>query len=148
MAPEYIPSPRVWVRDQVERYEASGGTEATTLRHTGLPVVIVTNTGRKPGAIRKTQLMRVENGDNSILVGSVGGAPKNPSGSTTFALTRWSRSAIARTVNTCAGSRGRRRAIAAMDSCRLTSQAGSLPDQVDAGTMTEYRAVSGLLSVP
>jgi F420H(2)-dependent quinone reductase len=78
MAPEYIPSPRDWVRDQVERYEASGGTEATTLRDTGLPVVIVTNTGKKTGAIRKTPLMRVKDGDNFILVGSVGGAPKNP----------------------------------------------------------------------
>jgi F420H(2)-dependent quinone reductase len=78
MAAEYIPSPRDWVREQVERYEASGGTEATTLRDTGLPVVIVTNTGNKTGAIRKTPLMRVKDGDNYILVGSVGGAPKNP----------------------------------------------------------------------
>src|SRR5438105_13882114 len=78
MAPEYVPSPRDWVRDQVEQYEASGGTEATTLRDTGLPVVIVTNTGRKSGATRKTPLMRVKDGDNYILVGSVGGAPKNP----------------------------------------------------------------------
>lgn len=29
--PEYIPSPRQWVRDQVELYEGSGGTEGTTL---------------------------------------------------------------------------------------------------------------------
>jgi deazaflavin-dependent oxidoreductase (nitroreductase family) len=78
MAAEYIPSPRDWVREQVERYEASGGTEATTLRDTGLPVVIVTNTGNKTGAIRKTPLMRVKDGDNYILVGSVGGAPKHP----------------------------------------------------------------------
>src|SRR6266550_9357094 len=78
MAPEYIPRPRNWVRDQVEQYEASDGSEATTLRDTGLPVVIVTNTGRKTGAVRKTALMRVKDGDNYVLVGSVGGAPKNP----------------------------------------------------------------------
>ncbi len=78
MASEYVPSPRGWVREQVERYEASNGTEATTLRETGLPVVIVTNTGNKTGAIRKTPLMRVKDGDNYILVGSRGGAPKNP----------------------------------------------------------------------
>ena len=78
MASEYIPSPRDWVREQVERYEASGGTEATTLRDTGLPVVIVTNTGSQTGAVRKTPLMRVKDGDNYVLVGSVGGAPKNP----------------------------------------------------------------------
>src|SRR6266571_6078546 len=78
MTAEYIPSPRDWVREQVERYEASNGTEATTLRDTGLPVVIVTNTGNKTGATRKTPLMRVKDGDNYVLVGSVGGAPKNP----------------------------------------------------------------------
>lgn len=76
--PEYIPSPRDWVREQVELYERSGGTEGTTLRDTGLPVIIVTNTGNKTGAIRKTPLMRVKDGANYVLVGSQGGAPKHP----------------------------------------------------------------------
>ena len=75
---EYIPSPRDWVREQVELYERSGGTEGTTLRDTGLPVIIVTHTGNKTGAIRKTPLMRVKDGDSYVLVGSMGGAPKNP----------------------------------------------------------------------
>lgn len=75
---EYIPSPRQWVRDQVELYEGSGGTQGTTLRDTGLPVVIVTHTGNKTGAIRKTPLMRVKDGANYVLVGSMGGAPTNP----------------------------------------------------------------------
>jgi len=75
---EYIPSPREWVRDQVELYERSGGTEGTTLRDTGLPVIIVTHTGNKTGAIRKTPLMRVMDGANYVLIGSMGGAPKNP----------------------------------------------------------------------
>jgi deazaflavin-dependent oxidoreductase (nitroreductase family) len=75
---EYIPSPRQWVREQVERYEGSGGTEALTLRDTGLPVVIVTSRGRKTGAVRKTPLMRVVDGDNYILVASQGGAPTHP----------------------------------------------------------------------
>jgi len=76
--PEYIPSPRQWVRDQVELYEKSGGREGTTLRDTGLPVIIVTHTGNKTGAIRKTPLMRVKDGSRYVLVGSVGGAPNNP----------------------------------------------------------------------
>ena len=76
--PGYIPSPRQWVRDQVELYEGSGGTEGTTLRDTGLPVIIVTHTGNKTGAIRKTPLMRVQDGANYVLVGSMGGAPANP----------------------------------------------------------------------
>ena len=75
---EYIPSPTDWVREQVEQYEASGGTEATTLRDTGLPVIVVTNRGNRTGAVRKTPLMRVKDGDNYLLVASVGGSPKNP----------------------------------------------------------------------
>ena len=75
---KYIPSPRDWVREQVALYESSGGTKGTTLRDTGLPVIIVTNTGNKTGAIRKTPLMRVADGGNYVLVGSVGGAPKDP----------------------------------------------------------------------
>jgi deazaflavin-dependent oxidoreductase (nitroreductase family) len=75
---EYIPSPRDWVREQVEQYESSGGTQGTTLLDTGLPVIIVTNRGRKTGAIRKTPLMRVKDGANYVLVGSQGGAPTDP----------------------------------------------------------------------
>jgi len=75
---EYVPSPREWVRDQVELYECSGGTEGTTLRDTGLPVIIVTHNGNKTGAIRKTPLMRVTDGTNYVLVGSQGGAPTHP----------------------------------------------------------------------
>ena len=76
--PEYIPSTRDWVREQVELYEGSGGAAGTTLRDTGLPVIIVTNRGNQTGAIRKTPLMRVKDGDNYVLVGSQGGAPNNP----------------------------------------------------------------------
>ena len=74
----YIPSPRDWVREQVELYERSGGTQGTTLRDTGLPVIIVTHVGNKTGAIRKTPLMRVKDGPNYVLIGSQGGAPKDP----------------------------------------------------------------------
>jgi deazaflavin-dependent oxidoreductase (nitroreductase family) len=75
---QYVPSPSEWVRKQVELYEGSGGKEGTTLLDTGLPVIIVTHTGNKTGAIRKTPLMRVKDGDSYVLVGSQGGAPKNP----------------------------------------------------------------------
>ena len=75
---EYIPSPRDWVSEQVEQYESSGGKEGTTLRETGLSVIIVTNIGNKTGAVRKTPLMRAVDGPNYILVASTGGAPKHP----------------------------------------------------------------------
>ena len=77
---EYIPSPRDWVREQVALYEGSGGTKGTTLKDTGLPVVIVTNTGNKTGAIRENPPMRVKGGADYVLVGAQGGAPTPPFG--------------------------------------------------------------------
>ena len=73
---EYEPSPSKWVRDQVELYESSGGTEGTTLR--GMPVVILTSKGAKSGKIRKTGLMRVEHDGSYAVVASQGGAPTHP----------------------------------------------------------------------
>jgi deazaflavin-dependent oxidoreductase (nitroreductase family) len=75
---EYVPSPHPWVRDQVELYENSGGTQGTTLPGTGLPVVIVTNTGARSGKIRKTPVMRVEHDGAYAAVASQGGAPTHP----------------------------------------------------------------------
>jgi F420H(2)-dependent quinone reductase len=75
---EYEPSTAAWVRDQVEAYENSGGTQGTTLRDTGLPVVIVTNLGVKSGKVRKTPVMRVEHGGAYAMVASKGGAPEHP----------------------------------------------------------------------
>lgn len=75
---EYIPPALDWVREQVELYESSGGTEGTTLLDTGLPCVLVTHTGNKSGAIRKIPLMRVAVDGNYVLIGSMGGQPKNP----------------------------------------------------------------------
>ena len=45
---EYEPSPEQWVRDQVDAYESSGGTEGTTLR--GVPVVVVTQVAEEAPA--------------------------------------------------------------------------------------------------
>ncbi|MEV5348400.1 nitroreductase family deazaflavin-dependent oxidoreductase [Streptomyces achromogenes] len=75
---EYEPSPEQWVREQVELYESSGGTEGTTLRDTGLPVIVLTTRGAKSGKLRKTPLMRVEHEGRYAVVASVGGAPKHP----------------------------------------------------------------------
>jgi F420H(2)-dependent quinone reductase len=74
----YEPSRAKWVRDQVELYESSGGTKGTTLRDTGLPVVIVTNRGARSGKLRKTPLMRVEHEGRYAAVASQGGAPQHP----------------------------------------------------------------------
>ncbi|MEY9966632.1 deazaflavin-dependent oxidoreductase (nitroreductase family) [Streptacidiphilus sp. MAP12-16] len=73
---EYEPSPAQWVRDQVELYESSGGTEGTTMR--GMPVIILTTRGAKSGKIRKSPLMRVAHEGTYAVVASLGGAPKHP----------------------------------------------------------------------
>ncbi|MEW1830855.1 nitroreductase family deazaflavin-dependent oxidoreductase [Streptomyces sp. NPDC088196] len=75
---EYEPSPAQWVRDQVELYESSGGTKGTTLRDTGLPVILLTTVGAKSGKLRKTPLMRVEHDGRYAVVASQGGAPTHP----------------------------------------------------------------------
>ncbi|MCX4741635.1 nitroreductase family deazaflavin-dependent oxidoreductase [Streptomyces antibioticus] len=75
---EYEPSPTQWVREQVELYESSGGTEGTTLQDTGLPVILLTTRGARSGKIRKTPLMRVEHDGEYALVASKGGAPEHP----------------------------------------------------------------------
>ncbi|MDX2597844.1 MULTISPECIES: nitroreductase family deazaflavin-dependent oxidoreductase [Streptomyces] len=75
---EYEPSPTQWVREQVELYESSGGTKGTTLRDTGLPVIVLTTRGARSGKIRKTPLMRVEHEGRYAAVASIGGAPKHP----------------------------------------------------------------------
>ena len=75
---EYIPPTLDWVRKQVEVYEGSGGTKGTTLLETGMPCIIVTHQGNKTGGIRKIPLMRVEVDGNYVLIGSMGGQPKNP----------------------------------------------------------------------
>ena len=75
---EYIPPTLDWVRKQVELYEGSGGTKGNTLLDTGMPCIIVTHRGNKTGGIRKIPLMRVKVGEGYVLVGSMGGQPKNP----------------------------------------------------------------------
>jgi F420H(2)-dependent quinone reductase len=75
---EYVPSTQAWVRDQVETYERTGGREGNTLFDTGMPIIVVTNRGKRTGALRKTPLMRVVHDGEYALVGSQGGSPKDP----------------------------------------------------------------------
>jgi deazaflavin-dependent oxidoreductase (nitroreductase family) len=75
---EYVPSTQGWVRDQVERFEATNGAEANTLRNSGDPIVVITSVGAHSGALRKNPVMRVEKDGKYVAIASVGGAPKNP----------------------------------------------------------------------
>ena len=72
----YVPSPSDWVREQVERYEASGGAEANTLK--GVPIVVITSRGARSGKLRKNPVMRVEQDGVYAAVASKGGAPEHP----------------------------------------------------------------------
>ncbi len=73
---EYAPSTSAWAREQAERYEASGGTEAATLQ--GRPIIVLTSLGARTGLLRKTALMRVEHDGEYAVVASKGGAPQHP----------------------------------------------------------------------
>ncbi|MFC0543017.1 nitroreductase family deazaflavin-dependent oxidoreductase [Kutzneria chonburiensis] len=73
---EYEASAQDWVREQVEKFEASGGTEATELQ--GVPIIVVTSVGAKSGKLRKSPVMRVEHDGSYAAVASYGGAPKHP----------------------------------------------------------------------
>src|SRR5829696_6918593 len=73
---EYVPSTSEWARTQAERFEASNGAEANTLR--GVPIIVLTTVGAKSGGLRKTALMRVEHDGRYLVVASKGGAPDAP----------------------------------------------------------------------
>ncbi len=73
---DYAPSPSDHARLQAERFEASGGREANTLR--GVPIIVLTSVGARTGKIRKTPLMRVEHDGRYAVVASMGGAPAHP----------------------------------------------------------------------
>ncbi len=76
---EYEPSPEQWVRDQVEQFEASGGTEANILRgNPDWPIVVITSRGARSGKLRKNPVMRVEHDGAYAAVASKGGAPEHP----------------------------------------------------------------------
>ena len=75
IAGEYVPSTTAWVRDQVERIEAEGTTQAVSIQ--GRPVVLLTMLGVS-GKVRKVPLMRVEHDGVYAAVASQGGAPKHP----------------------------------------------------------------------
>ena len=75
---DYLPPTIDWVRKQVEVYEGTNGEKGSTLMDSGLPCIIVTHVGNKTGGIRKIPLMRVKVDNSYVLIGSMGGQPKNP----------------------------------------------------------------------
>lgn len=76
MSENYIPSPSDWVREQVEKIDATGDTRSVSVMDR--PVVMLTMRGRTTGALRKVPLMRVEHDGTYAAVASKGGAPEHP----------------------------------------------------------------------
>lgn len=108
---EYEPSKAQFVRDHVELYESSGGTQGTTLSVLGtreedeklrdVPVVILTTLGVKSGKIRKSPVIRVEHDGSYAVVASAGGAPSTRSGTSMRWPTPESSCRTARCARTC-----------------------------------------------
>lgn len=65
-----------WWQKQAELFERTDGAQGNTLR--GKPIVVVTMTGAKTGAVRKVPVMRVEHAGSYAVVASKGGAARNP----------------------------------------------------------------------
>ena len=57
-------------------YRATGGRVGGTMMN--VPILLLTTRGRKSGKERTTPLMYGRDGDNFVLIASVGGAPRNP----------------------------------------------------------------------
>ena len=74
--PIYAPSPWEPIADHVERYLATDGDDSAVWE--GAPTLILTTTGAKSGQIRRTPLIRVKDGDNYLVLASMGGAPASP----------------------------------------------------------------------
>jgi deazaflavin-dependent oxidoreductase (nitroreductase family) len=73
---QYAPSPWQAVADHVERYLTTGGAEG--FEWNGAQCVILTTRGRHSGALRRSPLIRVADGDRYIAIASMGGAPQHP----------------------------------------------------------------------
>lgn len=73
---EYEPSPRQWVREQVETIMTTGTTDGVTIA--GRPVVLMTMLGATSGKVRRVPVMRVEHDRVYAVVASKGGSPRHP----------------------------------------------------------------------
>lgn len=72
----YEPSATDWVREQVETFEASGGTRAAELA--GRPIVVITSVGARTGLVRKTPVIRIEHQGEYAVLASNGGSAALP----------------------------------------------------------------------
>lgn len=73
---DYEPPTTGYVREQVDLFERTNGAEGS-----GNPdqrIVLLTTVGAQSGKLRKAPLMRVEHAGEYAVIGSRGGAPRDP----------------------------------------------------------------------
>jgi F420H(2)-dependent quinone reductase len=71
-----VDSDKDWVKKQIDEYLATGGRQPV-FRY-GAPLVLVTTKGRNSGEWRRTCLIGTSDGDDVVIVASMGGAPRHP----------------------------------------------------------------------
>jgi deazaflavin-dependent oxidoreductase (nitroreductase family) len=70
------PLMRMGIAGHVKLYRSSNGTKGGSIK--GMPVLLLSTTGRKSGKERTVPLVYVEDGENWLIAASAGGAPKSP----------------------------------------------------------------------
>lgn len=73
---EVFDSPTGWVAKHIKEYVESDGEKGHQWQ--GAPTLLLTTRGRKTGKLRRTALIYGRDGDNYVVVASIGGAPKHP----------------------------------------------------------------------
>ena len=74
---EVTDSPVDWVKEHTQRYLDSGGEDGHEWRP-GVPTLLLTTTGRKSGAKRRTALIYGRDNADYVVVASKGGSPEQP----------------------------------------------------------------------
>ncbi|MFI6483226.1 nitroreductase family deazaflavin-dependent oxidoreductase [Nonomuraea sp. NPDC050663] len=69
-------SPTGWVAKHIKQYVESDGAKGHQFH--GAPTLLLTTTGRKSGLLRRTALIYDRDGDDYVIVASLGGSPKHP----------------------------------------------------------------------
>jgi deazaflavin-dependent oxidoreductase (nitroreductase family) len=77
MSENVTDSPVGWVAEHTGRYLDSGGEDGHEWRP-GVPTLLLTTTGRRTGAKRRTALIYGQDNDRFVVVASRGGAETHP----------------------------------------------------------------------